>query len=260
MHRPRRIPWLLLVLAAFACGGDDTTAGNDAARITPPPPPPYETIPLEDIGRIEGQVVWEGDVPRDSIVPVADSLARICGGSSLRLTPVRITRGGVTGAVVWLADARRGKALPAARRFELATDRCRLSPSVQPVIAGGMLNVLSLDRIVHRLQFTRAGTEGTIGRVEQFDAGQVVPLSTVLSQPGPISVRSDRFPWMEASIHVFDHPYFALTGDGGAFAVDSVPSGRYTLAIWHAVTGYRDTVVVVAAGDTSRVVVRIGGR
>ena len=255
-----RIPWLLLVLAAFGCGGEETIEGDGAARVTPPPPPPYETIPLDDAGRIEGRVTWQGDVPRDSIVPVADSLARICGGSALRLTPVRVTRGGVNGVIVWIADTRRGKALPAARRFELATDRCRLSPAVQPVIAGGMLNVLSLDRIVHRLQFTRPGTEGTVARVEQFDAGQVVPLSTVLSQPGPVTVRSDRFPWMEASIHVFDHPYFALTGDGGAFVVDSVPPGRYTLASWHPATGYRDTVVDVAAGDTSRVVVTIGGR
>src|SRR5690606_30621731 len=117
--------------------------------------PPYETIPLGAVGRIEGTVTWDGPAPPPITVTLADSVARVCRAPSLRLTPVRIVRGGVEESIVWLDDVRRGKALPASRRFEIATDRCRLAPTVQPAIAGGILNVLSLDRLVHRLQFTR---------------------------------------------------------------------------------------------------------
>ncbi|HSJ65632.1 MAG TPA: carboxypeptidase-like regulatory domain-containing protein [Gemmatimonadaceae bacterium] len=259
MSCPRRLLPVLAVLALNACGGAGSDARDAAAGADgPPPPPPYVTIPLEDAGRIEGTVRWEGPLPGDSVVAVGDSLARICGGSSMRLTIVSTAGGGVAGSIVWLADARRGRALSASRRFELATERCRLTPAVQPAIAGGMLNVLSLDRLVHRLQFIRPGTEGTVGRVEQFDAGQVVPLESVLSLPGPVTVRSDRFPWMEAWIHVFDHPYFAMTDRGGTFALDSIPPGRYTLVVWHPSTGQRDTTVVVTAGDTSRLAISIG--
>lgn len=257
----RRVPPLLGVVATLACHGEDgaSAAAGDPQRIAPPPSPPYETVPLEEFGRIEGTVAWEGPPPRDTVLPVADSLARICGGASVRLTPVRVVRGGVTGSVVWLSNARRGKALSASRRFEITTDRCRLLPAAQPAIAGGMLNVLSLDRLVHRLQFVRVGNEGTVDRVEQFDAGQVVPLESVLRLAGPVTVRSDRFPWMEAWIHVFDHPYYAMSGDGGGFAIDSIPPGRYRLAYWHAVTGQRDTVVVVVGGDTARIRVSLPG-
>jgi hypothetical protein len=259
MSRLRGLPLVLAILALSGCGGEGSSLRDAAAAAdAPPPPPPYVTVPLEEVGRIEGTVHWDGPLPRDSVVAVGDSLARTCGGRSIRLTTVSAGGGGVAGSVVWLADARRGKALSASRRFELATDRCRLTPAVQTAIAGGMLNVLSLDRLVHRLQFIRPGTEGTVGRVEQFDAGQVVPLESVLSLPGPVTVRSDRFHWMEAWIHVFDHPYFAMTERGGTFALDSIPPGRYALVVWHPATGQRDTMVVVTAGDTSRVAISIG--
>jgi hypothetical protein len=243
----------MLSLAA-ACGDGGSAADEGLPpEISAAPMPPYEAMPLDTVGRIEGTIAWAGTIPPDSIANVPQPLVRVCRTNRLRLTPVRVTRGTVSGAVVWLADARRGKPLPASRRFELATDRCRLTPPVQSAIAGGMLNVLSLDRLEHRLLFTRAGTEGAVGRVEQFDAGQVVPLESVLRLPGPVTVSSDRYRWMTAWIHVFDHPYFAMSDRGGEFAIDSIPPGRYTLVLWHSAVGSRDTTITVTGGDTSRI-------
>jgi hypothetical protein len=243
----RGASWLaVLALISMGCGGDvdESTDGQPLAD-TVSLPPPYQTVPLDVVSRIEGRVTWEGPVPRPTSVSLSDSVARVCRASTIRVVPVQVVRGGLIESVVWLAGVRSGKSLPASRRFEIATDRCRLTPVVQPAIAGGILNVLSLDRLVHRLQFTRAGSEGTIDRVEQFDAGQVI-------------VRSDRFPWMEASILVFDHPYFAMTASGGAFALDSVPPGEYRLVLWHPATGERDTTITVAGGDTIRVDLVLG--
>lgn len=205
---------------------------------------------MDSVGRIEGIVVWSGPRPADTTFTLESEIARACRTLTMRMPTVQVQRGGVTGALVWIDGIRRGKPLPASRRFELITNRCRLSPVIQAAIAGGILNVLSLDRLSHRLQFTRPGTEGTVDRVDQFDRGQVVPLESVLSMPGPVSVKSDRFPWMTAEIHVFDHPYFALTGSGGRFLLDSVPPGEHSLVIWHPATGRRDTAITIGGGDT----------
>lgn len=252
---------VVVLAAAIHLAGCGNGADNDAANAsvaTPPPPPPYNVIPLDGVGRIEGTVGWTGAIPVSTNITLPDSLRRICGAGSLRITPVRTLRGGLAESVVWLADARRGKALPSSRRFELATDRCRLLPQVQAAIAGGMLNVLSLDRLVHRLQFSRAGAAGTVEHVEQFDAGQVVPRESVLRLPGPVTVSSDAFPWLRAWIHVFDHPYATVTSNDGAFALDSIPPGEYTLAFWHPSTGQRDTTVTVSRGDTLRLRFELG--
>jgi len=34
-------------------------------------------------------------------------------------------------------------------------------------------------------------------------------------------------------VHVFDHPFFAVTDDKGAFSIPNVPAGTYTLKAWH---------------------------
>jgi hypothetical protein len=214
---------------------------------------------MEEFGRIQGTVTWSGSPPDDSLVTIPDSLVGTCRARTLRLTPVRVTRGGVSEVVAVVAGLRKGKPLPPSRRFEIATSRCRFVPEVQGAIAGGMLNVLSLDRLVHRVRFIDPGSGADIDRVEQFDAGQVVPLESVLRDARPVTVRSDRLPWMAAWIHVFDHPYFAISNDRGAFGIDSVPPGTYELRLWHAATGWRDTLVTVAAGDTLRLAFVLGG-
>lgn len=251
---------LLAALSLTACGPDGTDSNGTGARaIGAAPAPPYEPVPMEQFGRIQGTITWNGSPPDDSVVAVPDSLAGTCRARTLHLSPVRAARGGLSNVVVSLSDLRKGKPLPPSRRFEIATSRCRFVPEVQGAIAGGMLNVLSLDRLVHRVSFIDSGSGAVIDRVEQFDAGQVVPLESVLRDARLVAVRSDRLSWLAAWIHVFDHPYFAVSDDRGAFGIDSIPPGTYGLQLWHAATGWRDTLVTVAAGDTLRLGLRLGG-
>lgn len=260
IRRSGAIPALLAALVLTACdrGGAESNGGGPRA-IGAAPAPPYEPIPMEQFGRIQGTVTWGGSPPDDSLVAVPDSLAGTCRTRTLRLSPVHSARGGVSNVVVSVSDLRKGKPLPPSRRFEIATSRCRLVPEVQGAIAGGMLNVLSLDRLVHRVSFIDSGSGAVIDRVEQFDAGQVVPLESVLRDARLVAVRSDRLSWMAAWIHVFDHPYFAISDDRGAFWIDSIPPGTYGLELWHATTGWRDTLVTVAAGDTLRLAFLLAG-
>jgi hypothetical protein len=64
--------------------------------------------------------------------------------------------------------------------------------------------------------------------------GQRLP--TILRRPGTLKLRCDAgHTWMSAYVHVFDHPYFAVTDARGQFAIDTraLPPGRYTLEYWH---------------------------
>jgi hypothetical protein len=212
-------------------------------------------------GSITGVVAFDSSAPRpaDRVVQIADSLAAVCGGHSLRLARMETSRGGIVDALVWISDARRGKPLPRERRFELASDRCQLTPRVQAAIAGGMLNVLSLDAAFNRLLFSRPAVPGIIARVVQFDAGQVVPVESVLRLAGPVIVTSETQPWMRAWITVFDQPYFDQTGARGAFLIDSIPPGRYHLVAWHPAAGRADTTVTISAGETLRLRLELSG-
>ncbi len=78
------------------------------------------------------------------------------------------------------------------------------------------------------------------------NAGQKVdPQPTV---PEIFKVKCDVHPWMTGWVAVFDHPYFAVTGDDGAFTIKGLPDGTYTLQAWHERYGTKDQTVVVKAG------------
>lgn len=244
-----------------ACSGEERPAvdsGVTRAPVPPPPrqfgggAPPYQTADLAGGGgRIAGEIRFEGDAPTDSLVrPTSDP--SICGVAFVD-TSFRVTGGRLADAVVWLTDARTGKALPLARRFEVTHQRCRLTPRVQAVRAGGTLNIRSLDRTVHQARFIRTTDRATLGVIIEHDAGQVVPDETVLSAAGRIEIRCDVHPWTHGWILAFDHPYYDVTDRRGTFSLDSVPPGRYRIAAWHERLGSIEDSVVVAQGATAQV-------
>jgi plastocyanin len=64
-----------------------------------------------------------------------------------------------------------------------------------------------------------------------------------------ISLKCDVHPWMRAWIFVFDHPYYAITGADGSFALPALPPGEYKLVAWHEKFGTREQQVKVEVGQ-----------
>jgi hypothetical protein len=59
---------------------------------------------------------------------------------------------------------------------------------------------------------------------------------------------------MLAYIHVFDHPYFAVTDERGMFTISNLPAGTYVLKAWHEDAGVRSQEIIVPeTGDVQTV-------
>ena len=58
---------------------------------------------------------------------------------------------------------------------------------------------------------------------------------------------------MNASIMVFDHPFFAVPAADGSFALADVPAGPIRLSAWHERIGESAKDIVVEAGRTLRI-------
>src|SRR5690606_2719208 len=53
-------------------------------------------------------------------------------------------------------------------------------------------------------------------------------------EPGPVRLVCDvGHTWEHAWVHVFEHPYFAVSDAEGRFRISDVPPGRYQLRGWH---------------------------
>jgi plastocyanin len=72
-------------------------------------------------------------------------------------------------------------------------------------------------------------------KVKQFDKSEVM-----------VPVKCNIHPWMRAYIGVVDHPFFAVTGDDGSFAIKGLPPGKYTVEAWHERYGTQDIEVALS--------------
>ena len=76
-------------------------------------------------------------------------------------------------------------------------------------------------------------------RVQQFDHEETMP------------IRCELHGWMTGYLAIVDHPYFAVTGEDGTYAIRNLPPGTYTLEAWHEVYGTTTTEVRLAAKETA---------
>jgi hypothetical protein len=124
---------------------------------------------------------------------------------------------------------------------------CRFVPRVLAVAVGQPILVKNSDPFLHNVH-SMAVNNGN------FNFGQpgVNPGTNV----GPFTtaerfkIRCDVHPWMTVHVSVFEHPYFAVTGPDGSFAIPgSVPDGRYLLVAWHEVLGELQATIDVKGGS-----------
>ena len=73
-----------------------------------------------------------------------------------------------------------------------------------------------------------------------------------------IPVGCDVHPWMRAYISVSGHPFFAVTGEDGAFELSNLPAGDYEVEALHPTLGSATGTVTVADGASGSVELTFG--
>jgi len=252
---------------AAACSKDSTPGKSSGGRRTAPVKSDdsaagtvdlsvnnYRPAPMSSMGAISGTIGLDGTPPSPTVPVTSDQ--KLCGTTAEG--PIVANAKGISNAVVWISDVQTGKAFPIEKRISLSSEKCILDPRVDAVIVGTTVNVFNDDKLLHRLVFTRAGTNDTLTVMPFFNVGQVVPSEKLAKEPGIVEVRCAIHPWTHAYLLVFDQPYFAVTEDDGSFKIDSLPPGNYKMMVWHeGMTKPAEQQVQVAAGGTAKVDLKI---
>lgn len=105
----------------------------------------------------------------------------------------------------------------------------RFNPHVLAVPVGATVEFANSDRVLHNIFVPPLDTEG-------FDLGTWPQGETRrhrFDEPGVYVILCNVHPDMEAFVVVVATPYFARTGVDGAFTIENVPPGTYTLHAWH---------------------------
>jgi plastocyanin len=199
-------------------------------------------------GAIRGTVVYNGPVETKKLPVTIDQY--VCGkekeSEELAVGPQR----GVRNAVVWLQTPPPASTwLSGPEKVEMDQKSCVFIPRVVIVPAGGTVEFLNSDRLLHNLH-SASRENPTFNRTQP--RGRAIPIS--FARPEIVRIDCDLHSWMRAWVVVADHPFYALSNEAGEFALPSVPPGKYTLQVWQEALGITSRDVTVG-GDDARVTV-----
>lgn len=211
----------------------------------------YEVVTVSGGGKIEGKVVFQGNVPTKKIIPTKDK--EVCGGP--RDEPMILVGPGkgVQDAVVYLKEVAKGKAWGKPDKTpEIDNVKCKFEPSVQ-VIRAGSLDIVNSDPVLHN-------THGFYGKRTAFNLA--LPnkgdrITKQLDKAGQVRVECDAHGWMLAWVYVADNPYYALTTKDGSFSIADIPPGDYTLVASQGYTGDTEISVTVKANESAKVSIEL---
>jgi plastocyanin len=180
-------------------------------------------------GSIQGTIHIAQPVTPGAAHPVVKD-GNVCGKDAPNEAVLADKKGCLRNVVVSIKDAHfAGKPAPVANAA-LDQHQCRYFPHVQAVTVGTPLSLMNNDAILHNVHANDTGM--TVFNVAMPIKGQKLPIP--MRKPGLMKLQCDAgHTWMNGWIYVFDHPFFAVTDDKGAFTIKDVPPGEYTLELWH---------------------------
>ena len=237
----RREIFLIALVALAACTGGESEI---------PARGPATPIDPATTGTIAGHVTFAGEPPPESELRLAgDAACATAHEGPVRAGDVRVKDGKVENAFVWLKDGLGNLVFELPKEAVVIDQRgCIYQPRFAGAQTGQEIKFLNSDSTLHNVHtlpknsspvnfgMSRKGTDRSI-RIAKPEV--------------MVGIKCDVHPWMRAYIGVLDHPYFMLTGADGAFRIEKVPAGDYTLGAWHERFGTREAKLKVEAGKTS---------
>ena len=179
-------------------------------------------------GAIQGRVVMAGVSPAAKKVDVTID-QYLCGNEKEAGDLLVSSRNEVANAVVWLEDPPAEAAwAPGADKAVIDQRGCLFVPRIVIVAAGGTVDFLNNDRLLHNIHATPK-LNVSFNRTQPKN--RTIPVT--FAKPEIVRIDCDLHSWMTAWVVVAAHPYYAVTKADGQFSFDNLPPGPFRLRIWH---------------------------
>lgn len=127
---------------------------------------------------------------------------------------------------------------------------CTYTPRVLGVRVGQILEIRNSDNLLHNVH-------SVTDHENQFNFGQsragIVDSFKMKNEEIMMRLGCDVHRWMMAYVGVVTNPYFAVSDATGAFEINRVPPGTYTIDAWQERYGPLKKMVKVTAGGTATI-------
>ena len=129
-------------------------------------------------------------------------------------------------------------------------------PPLLLVRAGQPVDFRNSEDVIHNVNAAPAGSTTTVFNIATVAFGSY---RHVFETPGAYSIRCDIHLAMAAFVYVTDSPYAVVADRDGAFAIEDVPYGSYTLSLWNVAEELRRRQSLEVAGPETRVELEVSG-
>lgn len=183
-------------------------------------------------GDITGKVTFTGTPPKQArLMTNADPKCMVQHKGPLYSEEVVVNKDGtLKNVLVYVKEGLGNKTFdPPAQKVIFDQKGCSYTPHVLGVQTGQEVEIRNSDPTLHNVHSTSKDNP-------PFNVAQPKQGMTIIKKfekPETFKVKCEVHPWMSAYIGVFNHPYFAVTGEDGSFSLKSLPAGEYTLEAWH---------------------------
>lgn len=205
---------------------------------------------LVDAGSITGEAKYIGNTPKLPVVRVTKD-QDYCGETLPNDVYLSAPNGGLKNVVVSI-EAAPSNVVDSQKLNLLENTGCRYVPRILAMQKGERLKVSNNDLKLH-IPHSYLG-EKTVFILSLPFRGTTLEATRRIRQPGILKVVCDTHAWMLAYVHVFEHPFFAVSDERGMFSIKNVPPGTYVLKAWHEDAGTRSQQVTVSEAGEGRVV------
>jgi hypothetical protein len=219
----------------------------------PQPPPEVPGPALAAALPIQGVVMFDGKPPARKPLDMSSvpDCQRIHGQPVLDESLVVAAGGQIRNVVVSVsAGLPPMNYAPPSGPVVLDQKGCVFVPHVIAMRTGQSLVASNSDPFLHNVR--AQPQQNPPFNIAQPTVERGTPLKTPQA-PEVFKIHCNVHRWMSAWVAVFDHPYFAVTGDDGSFKLPVLPPGKYTIRAWHETLGTQEREVTVEAGKTPEV-------
>ena len=156
---------------------------------------------------------------------------------------------GVNGESAVYVDAIAGKTFPAPTAKPVIDQKgLMFQPHLLVVEQGTTVEFLNSDKVAHNVFWPSVGGNKKLTHnLGTWPQGEKRPFK--FDNPGAVPLLCNVHPEMAAYVIVSPTPYFATTDKSGAYKIENVPDGSYTVTAWHEGAKNQSKPVTVA-GDS----------